>query len=362
MSQTSYFFKVSLINNGTKILLSYHIKEYITRESQESIARSINQKFPDGLADLRRLINFDILSSLRSYKRYTYNFNISPTNVAESNSKVIPVLKYLEPILAGLDLIDQKEASTKKIWTEIVREKNVHPLLVTGEKVYKLTLVEDVSGRPVRPTEAFQEAINEEVESIKVQYEQMLSQGIESFKKENFTSYVLKIEDFQQGFISFLDSQNNPCLAKKVIFYPLHIMFKSQDIRKIKQEYREKMKQEVCIVYNSNSRISVYESNGVTPAKLPHNWNGGSMCTGSYHVEYNVSDVVKAKEIVNHIEEMLQMINMTSLADGYILYDGELKFMRTISTDLRDICESNTPVQSIWNENRETVIYDGQIL
>ena len=190
----------------------------------------------------------------------------------------------------------------------------------------------------------------------------MLVQGIESFKRENLTSYVLRKEDFYQGFISFVDGQNNSCLAKKVIFYPLHIMFKSQDIRKIKQEYRERMKQEVFIVYSSDGHISVYESNGRISAKLPHNWNGGKMCTGSYHVESNVSDVIKAKEIVNHIEEMLQIINMTSLADGYILYDGEIKSLRSFSPDLRNICESEESIQLELNGNRTTVIYDGQIL
>ena len=52
MSKTSYFSKVALVDNNTKIFYSFHINRYLDRNLEQTIARNIHESF---LLDLRIL-------------------------------------------------------------------------------------------------------------------------------------------------------------------------------------------------------------------------------------------------------------------------------------------------------------------
>ena len=356
----SYFSKVSVIG-GSIVRYSFHIKAYMEQNQTNyfALADAIFQK--TGLRfkadNVTTAINispyFGLYALSRNYKQ-SYNWTIEDKT---ERDRLVASLKMLEPILAGLGMINPIYVNTKDIWSSIVKSKNSNPILITGEKVYELTLREDLTGRPQRPTEAFQQEVLDQVENIKTQYELSLQEEIKAVQ-EAIQAYAVPFEDFVLGFSSFVYDDygtKNKCLSKKIIYYPTHVMLNSNDTRQLRKEEQEKMRQEILIVYMAkqgsiqtwNSDLSSkYDKSAATP----HTFSGGAMCTGSYYPPTNAT-YEEAKSILNKIEEQLKMINMRSLAGGgRILYNGNLVSVSEL--DFKKMCD-----QTELTEVRDGVIF-----
>ena len=355
-SNTSYYSRVS--QSGNQVKYSYHIKNQMDSRQQTETIKIVQEKF-----------NFTLLSdrswradapyigpyTFRSYVQKVYNWEVLDPVERE---KLVSILKAMEPILAGMNLVDPITVSTKKIWSDIVKDKNRTPLLVTGEKVYKLTLVEDISDRPVKPTEALQDEVSQQLAYNTLMYEERLEEERRELN-EKMDAYSLDIEDFQQGFSSFILNENHrreKCLAKSVTFQPTHIIFSDGKTKRIKPEESLKMKQDILIVYKSKggiytwtptSKWNTYSDRGAT---LPHSYSGGNMCTGSYSAPYNAT-YEEAKAILNKIEGEIQIINMRSLAGGSIIYEGQLMSLHTL--DIKKICVEDSEQTTLNIENGE---------
>lgn len=356
-SNTSYYSRVS--QSGNNVKYSYHIKNQMDSRQQTETIKIIQEKFNFTLLDGRSWSEgapYIGPYTFRSYVKKVYNWEVSDSVERE---KLVSILKAMEPILAGMGLVDPITVSTKAIWSDIVKQKNRTPLLVTGEKVYKLTLVEDISGRPVRPSEALQDEVNQQLAYNTLMYEERLAEEMREVN-EKMDAYSLDIEDFQQGFSSFILNENGhrreKCLAKSVTFQPTHIIFSDGKTKRIQPEESEKMKQNILIVYKSKGGIYTWNPSSKwgtysgRSATLPHTYSGGSMCTGNYYPSPNAT-YEEAKKILNKIEAEINIINMRSLAGGALIYDGQIVSIHTLN--MKSIC--------IDDEEQTTLIENGTV-
>lgn len=354
-SNTSYYSRVS--QSGNNVKYSYHIKQYMPdQRKQTEIKEIIREKFNFILLENRAYSSDNPYFgpyAFYSNVQKVYNWEISDPVERE---KLVSILKAMEPILSGMNLVDPITVSTKAIWSDIVKQKNKNPLLVTGEKVYKLTLVEDISGRPVRPSEALQEEVLQQLAYNSLMYEERLAEEMREVN-EKMDAYSLDIEDFQQGFSSFILNENHrreKYLAKSITFQPTHVIFSDGKTKRIKPEESLKMRQDILIVYKSRGGIYTWKkpiSEWVSTGRsaiLPHTYSGGNMCTGSYSAPSNAT-YEEAKGILNKIESEIQIINMRSLAGGSIIYNGQLMSLHTL--DIKKMCMEDSEQTTLDIEN-----------